>query len=79
MNYNKAGVHKKGGSSKELPYETVYQIAKMKIVDKMTPAAISRELGVPYALVLPITTARKQHDLWISAIGSLGRQGLIND
>lgn len=60
-----------------IPYETIYRIARLSIVDKRTPLHICNELNVKYDDVLRIIEAKKQHNLWLDAIAALGREGLI--
>jgi len=61
----------------DIPYEVVRRIAEMRLVDKMTPADITRSLNVPYSVVIGIIEARKQNSDWVDAIADLGRKGLI--
>jgi hypothetical protein len=63
----------------DLAFETIYRIARMYIVDKEVPLAISKELDISYTSVRKVIEAKKQHSLWLDAIAALGREGLIDD
>jgi hypothetical protein len=63
----------------KLPYETIYRIAKMYIVEKLTPLAICKDLDLNYNSVKLVISARKQQSDWLDAIASLGREGLIDE
>ncbi len=60
-----------------LPYETIYRIARMHIVDDKSIHFISMELNIQYGIVRKIVETRQQHNIWIDAIAALGREGLI--
>ena len=62
----------------DLPYETIYRIALMSIVEKKQPREIARTLGVRYRPVMDVISARRQNSVWIDAIAALGREGLID-
>jgi hypothetical protein len=66
-------------SLNNLSYETIYRIARMRIVDENTPLDISIKLKIKYIYVQRIIDAKKQHNLWLDAIATLGREGLIHD
>lgn len=50
----------------------------MRIIDKMKPFEIARELDIPYRLVIGMIQGRKQNSQWIDAIADLARKGLID-
>jgi len=62
----------------DIPYETIYRIAKLSIVEKQTPLYICTELKIRYDDVVRIIQAKKQHNLWLDAIAALGREGMID-
>lgn len=62
----------------DLPYETIYRIAKMRLIDNKQPAEIARKLKVPYGAVVKIIRTKKQHNQWVDAVANLVREGLIN-
>ena len=63
--------------NEDILYEKIYRIAKMYIVSKETPLEISKTLDINYSVVIRIIEAKKQNHMWLDAIASLGRKGLI--
>lgn len=64
--------------SNELTYEIIYRIASMRIIDKMKPFEIAKELELPYSHVIGMIQGKKQNAQWIDAIADLARKGLID-
>ena len=62
----------------DVPYEKIYQIAVMYLVEKKTPMSIAQTLDLKYKDVTNIIEARRQTNMWIDAIADLGRKGLID-
>lgn len=60
-----------------LEFSTVLRIARMALIEKMTPRAIAKQLLIEPRLVHNIIQAKSHHGLWIDAIAELGRSGLL--
>lgn len=66
--------------AEHLTRPVMYRIARMLLVDGLTPAACAselRHLGVTESEVVLVRAARLNRDTWIDVIADLGRQGLL--
>jgi len=62
-----------------LPYEKIYQVAVMLLVDKKSIRETAKTVRLTVSQVNNIRRAQSHHSMWIEAIADLGRKGLIKD
>lgn len=61
-----------------LAYSTVYQVAKMLLIDKIEPRAVAKELRLSPRMVLDLRDAKSHRAHWVDAIAELAKAGLLD-